>query len=92
MGKYINHIGNKALGASFTDKCNAFENARATKIDTPSQFKEGLICVIDNGHFAAAAHVYSENEMRDFTESFTSGTDNRPRQWYDFPEADKWSA
>jgi hypothetical protein len=39
---------------------------------------KALICVIDNGPFEAAALIYSDRELQDFTR----GDDWRPRQFF----------
>jgi len=90
MGLYINNIGNVVLGASFTDKCTALEQAGATIFDPifdPTTFKEGLVCVVDNGYMAAEGYAFDEEEF----DYFIDGMGGRPHQWYDFPEAKKWA-
>ena len=76
MGYYINGIGSsyqekiqnlKALGAQITD----------------ASYKPDLVCVVNNGPFAAAAYCYSEGEFQ----AFNDPTDNRPRTWLVVPDA-----
>jgi hypothetical protein len=67
MGSYINQTQNGLIGTSFTEKCEALLNAGAVEIEKPKKFMSNLVCVVDNVLFGAAAHVYNENELRDFT-------------------------
>ncbi len=78
MGKYVN-IDSKGnlIGTTFREKVDALVADGATKVDSPTEWKEGLVCVIDNGMFAAAGYAYNEREMQEF---ITSGPE-RPRQW-----------
>lgn len=87
MGYYINDTKNGALGASFLSKCTGLEKAGAKLISDPTKFKEGLVWVVDNGMFAAAAYAYSEGEMNEFLTS----TGGRPYQWFQFDEAKEWA-
>lgn len=89
MGKYINMIDGIPMGASFDSKCSVLENNGATKIDRPvlaTIWQEGMVCVVNNGPFAAAGYAYSEREMKEF--SYPG--DQRQQQWYLFPDASKW--
>lgn len=81
MGQYINRINGEDIGVSFTEKCNSIEMAGGEKVDT-EEFKEDLVCVVNNGLFAAAAHAYSENEFNVFKQP-----DGRPKQWYTLKNA-----
>lgn len=78
MGKYINETSNGATGASFIAKCKALEADGATRIDTPTIFKRNLVCVVDNGWFAAAGYCYDKEEFVEFSNL----NDYRPKQWY----------
>ena len=40
-----------------------------------------FVCLVDNGHFTAAAIAYSEREF----EAFNDSMDTRPKQWYLVP-------
>ena len=60
--------------------CEAVKDA--VIIDEPKKFSDipseyGLICVVDNGPFEAAAFCYNEREF----EEFTRQDDPRPRKW-----------
>ena len=77
MGKYINETSNGAVGASFRNKCDALVEDGATAINPPTEFQENLVCVVNNGLFAAAAYAYSESEMIEFKRN-----DGRTKQWF----------
>jgi hypothetical protein len=67
MGYYINQTQNGSIGTSFTEKCEALLNAGAVEIEKPKEFIANLVCVVDNVFFGAAAHIYNQDELRDFT-------------------------
>lgn len=87
MGKYINSIN----GIPAPDRGKArfiLENDSTAKaIDPPTEFVDGLVCVVDNGPFEAAGYAYSENEMR----AFLRGTGGRPKQWLLVPKAAEYA-
>ena len=87
MGRYINQINGKALGASFLDKCTALKEAEAKLIKEPTTFNGKQVCVVDNGPFAAAGYAYNQLELNEFR----TGMEGRPHQWFEFKEADKWA-
>jgi len=82
MGKYINRINGEDLGASFAEKTSALEKAGAESVPEPDMWVEGLVCVVNNGFFAAAAYCYSEEEMAEF-----KYPDGRQKQWFIYEEA-----
>ena len=45
-----------------------------------------MICVIDNGFFAAAAYAYNESEYEEFKQP-----DGRPKQWYTLDNAEEYA-
>jgi hypothetical protein len=50
MGKYINKNSNgTGLGSSASDKINRLVEDGATTINTPVEWNENLVCVVDNG-------------------------------------------
>jgi len=75
MGKYINGIGITAA-----EKVTML-SIRYKATPTDSGFKPNLVCVVDNGHFAAAAYAYSKAERDDFARE-----DGRPKTWLIVPE------
>lgn len=85
MGFYINEINGKQAPrihkADFI-LANAYD---AQLIDPPTEWQEGLVCVVQNGAFDAAAYAFDENEMRVFLAP-DYGV-QRPRQWLLVPEA-----
>jgi len=83
MGYYINQDSNgNHIGTTFSQKIASLLADGATKINKPTEWEEGLVCVVDNGMFAAAAYAYDEREM----EAFLS-TSGRPSQWLKFDKA-----
>lgn len=86
MGYYINEInGEEAPNKGKAD----FILARAYDAQLlpapPTEWQEGLVCIVDNGVFDAAGYAYDENEMQAFLRP-DSGK-QRPRQWLLVPEA-----
>lgn len=81
MGYYINKVGDKHLPnigkAEFL-----IQHAKATRILSPTEWKDDLVCVVNNGLFEAAGYVYNEAEMREFKRA-----DGRPRVWLSVPNA-----
>lgn len=89
MGKYINYIEGVSMGTSFASKCSVLVDNGAVIIPRPTvdtTWKEGMVCVVDNGAFAAAAYAYSKEEMREFS----TLRDHRPQQWYLFKGAKEY--
>lgn len=79
MGKYINGIG-----TTFREKIsNLKKHHDAEAINPPEVFQENLVCVVDNGPFAAAGWAFDEREMREF-----SAPDRRPKQWMIVPNVE----
>lgn len=87
MGNYINITEKGALGATFSDKITGLKEDGAVTIPEPTEWEEGLVCVIDNGRFAAAGHAYDKQEM----ESFIKGMDERPHVWMKYEKAKKYA-
>lgn len=77
MGKHIENIG-----VSFDQKISALEEKGGKKIDPPTDWVENLVCVVNNGPFAAAAYAFSASEMNVFL-----SPDGRAKQWMLVPEA-----
>lgn len=87
MGKYINSIEGTHIGTTAEEKI-AFLISRGAELieGEPEIFEEGLVCVVNNGVFAAAGYAYSEREMNDFKRP-----DGRPKFWLRFPDAEKYA-
>ena len=78
MGYYINSAGGVPLQA--TGKALALINRENAKrlTEVPSQLPtdgNGIICVVNNGFFEAAAFAYSNEELAYFRDS----SDTRPK-------------
>jgi hypothetical protein len=76
MGYYIETPGNKNKAAQI---CEAYPEAKV--IPQPDSFSQitpsvGLICIVDNGPFEAAAFCYNEREFEEFTRE-----DGRDKVW-----------
>lgn len=87
MGYYIDSDseGNN-IGTSFSEKVASLEVDGATLIEEPTEFKEDLVVVVDNGMFAAAGYVFSEKEMNAFLE-----IGDRIKQWFIYKHAKELS-
>ena len=78
MGIYVNRTQHGPLGSSFREKWKGLVDAGARPILTaenfsgdrlaPEVWEPNLVCLVDNGPFAAAAWIYSENELREFND------------------------
>lgn len=77
MGYYINGIG-----TSFKEKLANLKKNHAA-IETDSTFKDNLVCLIDNGPFAAAAYAYSSEER----DAFANDASGRRMIWLLVPGA-----
>ena len=88
MGKYINEIDGSKMGASFNSKKRVLLKHGAVEVPTldPPKFKEGLVCLVNNGPFAACAYAYSEQEFEEF-----KIPDGRYKEWFEFADAKKWA-
>ena len=84
MGRYINFIDGEHIGHLFVHKCSSLEKAGAVEIDPDDGFVENMVCVVDNGAFAAAAYAYNEREYQEFNHY-----DGRPKQWYQYEYAER---
>ena len=79
MGRYINDIG-----ISFESKVqNLKERHGAQVIGKPDGPVENLVCVVDNGAFSAAAHIYNQGEY----DCFADSADRRRKIWLVVPDA-----
>lgn len=76
MGFYIETGSSSEKAAWLLKNHNAIiTRCPASFDDIPSD--KGLICVVDNYIFEAAAYCFSESELRDFSD----WTDHRPKKW-----------
>ena len=83
MGKYINVINGHHIGTTFLQKCDNLEIYGDAEEVAGDSFEEDLVCVVDNGHFAAAAWAYDEREYR----VFKDGMGGRTSKWFTVPNA-----
>ncbi len=82
MGKYLNvDSKGKSLGSSYMAKVvNLMEDGAVEVSDTI--FQDNLVCVVNNGMFAAAGYAYDEGEFEEFKHN-----DGRPKTWLVYPYA-----
>ena len=86
MGYYINSINGEAAppkGKVDFILARAYDSQLLPQ--PPTEWQEGLVCVVDNGAFEAAAYTYDEGEMNVFLAPDMGP--QRPRQWLLVPEA-----
>ena len=84
MGKYINQDSkNNAIGNSYQQKVNALIADGAEVLDPSKvEFQPNLVCVVNNGMFAAAGYAYSKGEFDAF-----NSPDGRSKTWLVYPHA-----
>jgi len=87
MGKYVNINSKGSLGRSAGEKCDGILADGGKEIKTPKEWQPNLVCVVDNGHFGAAAHAYSEREMKDFQQP----SDTRPKRWFVWDKVEQFA-
>ena len=87
MGKYINQTSKGAVGTSATAKCDALLADGAKEIKRPKDFVKNLVCVVDNGYFGAAAHAYTESELK----AFQLPNDTRPKRWFIWDKVEEYA-
>jgi len=78
MGYYI-----KNIGTSFKEKVDTLIlQHKGFFIEEPTKFIENLVCVVDNGAFAAAAWMNDEEEFK-----YWIHDDGRKKCWLIVPNA-----
>lgn len=85
MGYYINETS-KGVPLPAIGKYDELISDGGTP-DNGDQFKENLICVVQNALFDAAGYAFDEREFEVFHEQRTG----RPRKWLIHPEAKRLS-
>jgi hypothetical protein len=86
MGKYLNVYKGKMLGDSFKSKMSVLLLMGAEIVPTEGlKFEEELVCLVDNGPFAAAAWAHTEAEFNHFMEP-----DPRARFWFRVPDVKRY--
>lgn len=84
MGRYINQDSKgNPIGPTFDNKLKNLLADGALRTERPTEWREGLVCVVNNGMFAAAAYCYDKEEMQAFLE----GMNGRQNQWLEFSKA-----
>lgn len=83
MGKYINEMPDGTRLPSL-GKAEALMNIKGAILlgKAPTEWEEGLVCVVDNGSFEAAGYAYSPEEMEAFKYH-----DHRRKHWLIVPGA-----
>ena len=83
MGLYISQNSKgESIGTAFITKVEKLIEDGAKKIDPPTEWRENLVCVVDNVMFAAAGYAYDEMEMDVFLDVFDRNT-----QWLEYEHA-----
>ena len=88
MGQYINTTEKGTLGVSFSNKMEGLKEVGAEVIETPTEWEEGLVCLVSNGVFAAAGYAYDEREMN----AFINGMNGRLNVWLKWNKAKDYAA
>ncbi len=87
MGLYINRTSNGTLPAK--GKGVELIKAGAQLLpDAPKVWEEGLVCVVDNGIFEAAAYAHNQREMEYFADTTH---DDRDRVWLKWDKAKEFA-
>lgn len=76
MGKYINQLSDGTPLKSKGKAKDLIEKEEALVIEEPKEWKDGIVCVVDNGMFEAAGYCYDERELTAF--KYPCG---RPKTW-----------
>jgi hypothetical protein len=81
MGYYIN-VNSKGQDAPALGKANFILADGGMDIPEPVEWREGIVCVVENGFFDAAAYAYNEKELNEFL-----SPDGRDKTWLYYPLA-----
>lgn len=87
MGRYVNETQNGEMPTSFEGKCEALLAAGAVEVSRPDKFVENLVCVVDNTFFGAAAHLYNDDERKDFLAPY----DERRKRYFTWDLVKKYA-
>lgn len=80
--KYINDdTKGNYIGKTHQEKVQALLVDGAEIIKTPTEWRANLVCVVNNGSFAAAAHPETPGEFN----RCNYPNDPRPRTWLYYP-------
>lgn len=83
MGKYINKLPDGTILPAHgkADKLLTIPGALETN-GAPSEWKDNIVCVVNNGPFEAAGYAFDEQELKVFARP-----DGRPKRWLLIPNA-----
>jgi len=81
MGQYITNIDGERIGTTFDEKCRALQTLGAVPVEG-DQFEKDLVCVVDNGPFAAAGYAFNNREFEEFKSPC-----GRRKQWFTLANA-----
>lgn len=81
MGRYINQ-DSKGNPLPPLGKAQHLIEDGAVKILAPLSYEPNLVCVVNNGTYQAAAYIYSDGELQEF-----SREDGRSKIWLSYPHA-----
>jgi len=95
-GVYVVFLNNKNMGYYINENSNGMKLPNCNKADylildggvevrCPKKFVRNLICVIENQLFDDAGYIYSEDELK----LFSDPKDPRPKRWIIHPNAAK---
>jgi hypothetical protein len=80
MGMYVNTDSKgKDIGASFESKIASLLADGAVQTNG-KEFEKDLVCVVDNGFFAAAGYCFNEREYACFSDT----SDTRRKAWFTY--------
>lgn len=81
MGYYINppDLRHHGKGEWLIENYDAVEinTEKALRVVESQDTSTGVICIVDNGAFEAAAFCFNRDEF----DAFTQPNDNRPKRW-----------
>lgn len=83
MGKYINNTSDGKELSALGKASALISDGAELLVYEPKEWEEGLVCVVANGPFDAAAYAYNKAEM----EAFQDPSDERPKVWLRHPRA-----
>jgi hypothetical protein len=83
MGFYINQNSKGKTIPALNKAAALIEDGAELLTKEPETWEEGLICVVSNGLFEAAAYAFSPQEMN----AFKDPDDYRPRVWLKWDKA-----
>jgi hypothetical protein len=87
MGRYINRTSKGPLGTSAGEKSRGLLEDGAREISKPTKFEPNMVCVVNNGMFAAAGYMYKESEMQEFA----NPSDSRPKKWFIWDKVEQYA-